>query len=102
MAKYPALVLLYQNPDLTYIDEALAVDNITLAFPKNEQGDKLRSQANEFLAGIQADGSLKQLEHLWLEEVSKVKEPRIIQISRIQMDESKLLQRLNWNHTVTS
>ncbi len=76
MAKYPALVLLYQNPDLTYIDEALAVDNITLAFPKNEQGDKLRSQANEFLAGIQADGSLKQLEHLWLEEVSKVKEPK--------------------------
>lgn len=76
------LMIRYQmiyNPDLTYLDEKLAdpVD-VGVIFAKNEKGDKIRAEFNEYLKKQKADGKLKEKEDLWFgedESVKKVKDP---------------------------
>lgn len=43
-------------------------------FGKNEKGDKLRAQFNEYLSGIKADGTLEKLEKKWVDGPEAVRE----------------------------
>ena len=53
-----ARVLCAENPGVTYLEEYLTEDGYAFAFPKTEKGALLRDQMNEFLAQIQADGTI--------------------------------------------
>ena len=76
------LMIRYQmiyNDDLTYLDEKLAdpVD-VGVIFAKNDKGDRIRAEFNEYLKKQNADGKLKEKEDLWFgedESVKKVKDP---------------------------
>ncbi len=60
-----ARVLCAENPGVTYLEDYLTEDGYAFAFPKTEQGALLRDQMNEFLARIQADGTLEEIEEIW-------------------------------------
>ena len=60
-----ARVLCGENPGITYLEDYLTQDGYAFAFPKTERGAMLRDQMNEFLAQIQADGTLAELESIW-------------------------------------
>jgi len=49
--------IIQENPELSYIEEPLDVLKCRAMFAKNENGEKLRSQFNEFLAALYADGT---------------------------------------------
>ena len=60
-----ARVLCAENPGVTYLEDYLTEDGYAFAFPKTEQGALLRDQMNEFLARIQSDGTLEEIEEIW-------------------------------------
>ena len=60
-----ARALCAENPGVTYLEDYLTEDGYAFAFPKTEQGALLRDQMNEFLAQIQADGTLEEIEEIW-------------------------------------
>ena len=60
-----ARVLCAENPGVTYLEEYLTEDGYAFAFPKTEKGALLRDQMNKFLAQIQADGTLAEIEAIW-------------------------------------
>lgn len=60
-----ARVLCAENPGVAYLEDYLTEDGYAFAFPKTEQGALLRDQMNKFLARIQADGTLEEIESLW-------------------------------------
>ena len=60
-----ARVLCAQNPGVTYLKDYLTEDGYAFAFPKTEKGALLRDQMNEFLAQIQADGTMEEIESIW-------------------------------------
>ena len=60
-----ARVLCAENPGVTYLEDYLTEDGYAFAFPKTEKGALLRDQMNEFLAQIQADGTLEEIEATW-------------------------------------
>ena len=60
-----ARVLCAENPAVTYLPDYLTEDGYAFAFPKTEQGALLRDQMNEFLARIQADGTMEEIEGIW-------------------------------------
>ena len=60
-----ARVLCAENPGVTYLKDYLTEDGYAFAFPKTEKGALLRDQMNEFLAQIQADGTLEEIEDIW-------------------------------------
>ena len=68
-----------ENRDLTYLDEYLAEPvEIGAIFAKNEKGDQLRSQLNDFLKNIRNDGTLEKLDDIWYgtdNSLKKVKDP---------------------------
>ena len=60
-----ARVLCAENPGVTYLEDYLTEDGYAFAFPKTEEGALLRDQMNRFLAQIQADGTLAEIEEIW-------------------------------------
>ena len=63
-----ARALCAENDAVTYLDEYLTEDSYAFAFPKDEDGARLRDQMNEFLAKIRADGTLEEIENIWFGE----------------------------------
>ena len=53
------------DPNLSYLTVPGYSVEIGIAFGKNETGDKLQAQMNEFLAAIRADGTYDQLWETW-------------------------------------
>ena len=62
--------LLNENDRLAYIDDALAYIPTAYAFPKTDEGAALRDQMNDFMAAMEADGTLKALQDKWLSYTS--------------------------------
>ncbi len=60
-----AQVLCTENEGITFLSEYLTQDSYAFAFPKNEDGARLRDQMNAFLAKIKADGTLSEIEGIW-------------------------------------
>lgn len=53
-------------PNVKYLPESLGDVPLSYIFPKNERGQKLRDQMNEFLATVEANGELDALRQKWL------------------------------------
>ncbi len=60
-----ARVLCQENEGITYLADYLTEDGYAFAFPKDEDGARLRDQINEFLAKCKADGTLEEIETIW-------------------------------------
>ncbi len=71
-----ARILCLENPAVTYLPDLLVEENYAAAFAKNERGETLRDEYNEFLAQIKADGTLEEIDGIWLgaDESKKVVE----------------------------
>lgn len=71
-----------ENSDLTYLDEYLTEPvEVGAIFSKNEKGDQLRSQFNDFLKKIREDGTIQKLDDIWYgtdDSLKKVKEPETL------------------------
>lgn len=52
--------------DLTYIPEEIGTYDFGYSFVKNEKGEKLCEEFNEFLKKIKSDGTLKEIEYKWI------------------------------------
>ncbi len=55
-----------QNSDLTYIPEYLDTYDFGYVFVKNEKGQTLQKEVNEFLEQIKSDGTLEKIEDQWI------------------------------------
>ena len=55
-----------QSSDLTYIPEYLDTYNFAYVLVKNEKGEKLRDELNEYLEKITSDGTLREIEERWI------------------------------------
>ena len=55
-----------QISDLTYIPEYLDTYDFAYVFTKNEKGETLRKELNEFLEKIKSDGTLEKIEDQWI------------------------------------
>ena len=64
----PALKSIHaEQPDIDYIRERLTNNQYSFAFRKNEKKEKhLRDQLNEFLAKCREDGTLNEIDAIWL------------------------------------
>lgn len=60
-----ARVLCQENAGITYLADYLTEDGYAFAFPKDEDGARLRDQMNEFLAKCKTDGTLEEIETIW-------------------------------------
>ena len=71
-----ARLLFQENPAVTYLPEVLVEESYAAAFSKTERGAVLRDEYNEFLAEIRADGTLEEIDAIWLgaDESKKVVE----------------------------
>ena len=71
-----ARLLCQENPAVTYLPDILVEESYAAAFSKTERGAALRDEYNEFLAGIKADGTLEEIDAIWLgaDESEKVVE----------------------------
>ena len=71
--------MMIENSDLTYFDEHLTESVLVGAiFGKNEQGNRLRDQFNEFLKKSGEDGTLDEIDKIWYgsdNSVKKVEDP---------------------------
>lgn len=71
-----ARVLCQGNQAVTYLPDVLVEESCAAAFSKTERGAALRDEYNEYLAQIRADGTLEEIEEIWLgaDESKKVVE----------------------------
>ena len=71
-----ARILCLENQSVTYLPEMLLEESYAAAFSKTERGAALRDEYNEFLAQIKADGTLEEIDGIWLgaDESKKVVE----------------------------
>ena len=71
-----ARTLCAENTAVTYLPDVLVEESYAAAFAKTERGAALRDEYNEFLAQIRADGTLKEIDSVWLgtDESKKVVE----------------------------
>ena len=71
-----ARVLCQENQAVTYLPDVLVEESYAAAFSKTERGAALRDEYNEYLAQIQADGTLEEIDGIWLgdDESKKVVE----------------------------
>ena len=59
--------LMLDNEDLTYLDTPLTEPmDIGAIFPRTDKGQKLRSEFNEYLAKARDEGTLNELDAIWL------------------------------------
>ena len=70
MDYFDILDLANENEDLGYIDETLYDQQIGYIFNKDERGDKLRNQVNEFLKEIEASGLKEDLYNKWVNDLN--------------------------------
>lgn len=54
-----------EYPAVTHIPELLSQTDYAIAFPKTEEGRQLRDQINAFMAALEADGTLAQIDDIW-------------------------------------
>ena len=71
-----ARLLCQENQAVTYLPEVLVEESYAAAFSKTERGAALRDEYNEYLAQIKADGTLEEIDAVWLgtDESKKVVE----------------------------
>lgn len=60
-----------QAPWLTCVEEPVAVDEYGALFPKTPQGEKLKKEFDAFFASIRQDGTLEEIQQLWLSGAGK-------------------------------
>lgn len=58
--------LKFEGVDVDYLPQSLGDVPISYIFPKNERGQKLCNQMNEFIAQVEANGELDALKTKWL------------------------------------
>ncbi len=71
-----ARVLCQENQAVTYLPDVLVEESYAAAFSKTERGAALRDEYNEYLTQIRADGTLEEIDGIWLgaDESKKVVE----------------------------
>ncbi len=71
-----ARLLCLENQEVTYLPDVLVEESYAAAWSKTERGAALRDEYNEFLAQIQADGTLEEIDGIWIsmDESKKVVE----------------------------
>lgn len=57
-----------EKPNITHIDESLGNIDNAFIFAKNDYGNKLRDEFNEFMSRIKSDGTLKEIRSIWFGE----------------------------------
>ena len=60
-----ARILCSESDGVTYLPKRLTDDSYAFAFPKTDKGKRLRDELNQFLAKLEADGTLEELEDIW-------------------------------------
>ncbi len=61
--------------DVSILPEYLAAANFAFAFPMNAEGEALRGEMSEFIRSLRADGTLDELEEIWLGSDEERKQP---------------------------
>ena len=61
-----ARTLCLENQAVTYLPDLLVEESYAAAFSKTERGAALRDEYNEFLEQIRADGTLEEIDGIWL------------------------------------
>ena len=61
-----ARLLSMENPKVTYLPKVLVDESYAAAFSKTDRGAALRDEYNRFLAQIKADGTLKEIDSIWI------------------------------------
>ena len=61
-----ARLLCKQNRAVTYLPEVLVQESYAAAFSKTQRGAALRDEYNEYLAQIRADGTLEEIDRIWV------------------------------------
>ena len=71
-----ARLLCMENQAVTYLPDVLVEESYAAAFAKTQRGAALRDEYNEFLAQIKADGTLEEIDGIWIgtDESKKVVE----------------------------
>ena len=71
-----ARILCQENQAVTYLPDVLVEESYAAAFSKTERGAALRDEYNEYLTQIRADGTLEEIDEIWLgtDESKKVVE----------------------------
>lgn len=54
-----------EYPAVTHIPDLLSQTDYAIAFPKTAEGGHLRDQINAFMAELEADGTLAQIDDIW-------------------------------------
>ncbi len=61
-----ARLLCMENPKVTYLPKVLVEESYAAAFSKTDRGARLRDEYNEFLKEIKADGTLEEIDGIWI------------------------------------
>ena len=61
-----ARLLCMENQAVTYLPDVLVEESYAAAFSKTDRGAALRDEYNEFLAQIKADGTLEEIDAIWI------------------------------------
>ncbi len=61
-----ARTLCLENKAVTYLPEILVEESYAAAFSRTERGAALRDEYNEYLAKIRSDGTLEEIDGIWL------------------------------------
>ena len=71
-----ARMLCVESPAVTYLSDVLVDESYAAAFAKTDRGAALRDEYNEYLEQIKADGTLEEIDGIWLgaDESKKVVE----------------------------
>ena len=63
---YAARYMMIENDDITYLENMLASLELVPTFSPNEKGRRLRDEYSEFLKGLWADGTIQEIDSIWL------------------------------------
>ena len=66
-----ASMLEEEDNEVTHIRESAGTFEAGVVFPKTDKGEKLRSQMDEFIKGIEADGTLDRIKDFWRSDEGK-------------------------------
>ncbi len=61
-----ARLLCMEDSGVTYLPEVLVEESYAAAFAKTDYGAALRDEYNEYLANIKADGTLEEIDGIWI------------------------------------
>ncbi len=60
-----ARVVMNEIPGLSFIKEFLTVDSYAFPVNKNSEGDEIREKMNQFIARLQSDGTIREMDQIW-------------------------------------